>query len=214
LPQTTANYRQTVLTAFQQVAVGFGPVNCKMESLEGCPMTSSVKKIANLVFPVLLIWPVLLVRAGSDAWAADPTVTVKTISESGAQQVLIAAEHAAEKLHAPCAIAVVDASGTLVAFLKMDEVRSGSPDLAIGKARTSALLQRPSSEIEANVDNGRLAFATAGLMTLRGGVPLKAGGQVVGAVGVASLSKENDVTIAQAAAAAFASLSTTQPPAH
>ena len=171
-------------------------------------MTSSVKKIAYL------IWPVLLACAGRNAWTADPTLTVKTISESGAQQVLIAAEHEAEKLHAPCAIAVVDGSGILVAFLKMDGVRSGSPDLAIGKARTSALLQRPSAETEANVDNGRLAFATAGLMTLRGGVPLMAGKQVVGAVGVASLNKDNDVTKAQAAAAAFASLSTTQPPAH
>jgi glc operon protein GlcG len=171
-------------------------------------MTSSEKRIPYLICPVLLAC------TGSNAWAADPTLTVKTISESGAQQVLVAAEHEAEKLHAPCAIAVVDASGTLVAFVKMDGVRSGSPDLAIGKARTSALLQRPSAETEANVDNGRLAFVTAGLMTLRGGVPLKAGGQVVGAVGIASLNKDNDVTIAQAAAAAFESLSTTQPPAH
>jgi glc operon protein GlcG len=76
------------------------------------------------------------------------------------------------------------------------------------------LLQRPSAEAEDNVDHGRVAFVTAGLMTLRGGVPLTAGGQVVGAVGVAGLNKDNDVTIAQAAAAAFASLSTTQPPAH
>jgi glc operon protein GlcG len=165
-------------------------------------MASPVQKIAYLISPVLLAC------AGSNAWAADPTLTVKTISESGAQQVLIAAEHESEKLQAPCAIAVVDAGGTLVAFLKMDGVRSGSPDLAIGKARTSALLQRPSAETEDNVNNGRLAFVTAGLMTLRGGVPLMAGEQVVGAVGVAGLNKDNDVTIARAAAAAFASLST------
>ena len=171
-------------------------------------MTSSVKKIAYV------IWPVLLVCAGRSAWTSEPTLNMKTISESGAQQVLIAAEHEAEKLHAPCAIAVVDASGILVAFLKMDGVRSGSPDLAIGKARTSALLQRPSAETEANVDNGRLAFATSGLMTLRGGVPLMAGEQVVGAVGVASLNKDNDVTIAETAAAAFASTSPSRPSGH
>jgi glc operon protein GlcG len=172
------------------------------------PVTSSVKEIAYFICPVLLAC------AGSNAWAADPTSTVKTISESGAQQVLIAAQQEAEKLHAPCAIAVVDTGGILVAFIKMDGVRSGSPDLAIGKARTSALLQRPSAETEDNVNNGRLAFVTAGVMTLRGGVPLKAGEQVVGAVGVASLNKDNDVTIAEDAAAAFASLSTRQPPAH
>jgi hypothetical protein len=90
----------------------------------------------------------------------------------------------------------------------------GSPDLAIGKARTSALLRRPSAETESAVNNGRPAFATSGLMTLRGGAPLMAGAKVVGAVGIASLDKDNDVKIAQAAAAAFASLSPGQPAAH
>ena len=163
------------------------------------------KKLASLVC-------VLLLAGGcSRSWAADLTVPVKVISEAGAQQVLSAAEHEAEKLHAPCAIAVVDASGTLVAFLKMDKVRAGSPDLAIGKARTSALLQRPTSETEDAVNNGRPAFITSELMTLRGGAPLKAGDQVVGAVGVASLNKDNDVTISEAAAAAFAAASGARP---
>jgi glc operon protein GlcG len=151
---------------------------------------------------------------GFPALAADPTVTVKVISEAGAQHALAAAEQEAEKLHAPCAIAVVDSSGTLVAFLKMDNVRAGSPDLAIGKARTSALLQRPSAETEDNIDKGRVAFITAGLMTLRGGMPLLSGKEVVGAIGVASLNKDNDVAIAQAAAADFASFSASQPPSH
>jgi glc operon protein GlcG len=164
-----------------------------------------------------LAWFVCLLLpacGGMSSWAADPTMTARTISEEGARQVLIAAEQEAQMLHAPCAIAVVDASGTLVAFLKMDGVRPGSPDLAIGKARTSALLQRPSAETENNVNTDRLAFVTAGFMTLRGGVPLKAGNEVVGAVGIASLNKDNDVTIAESAAAEFSSLSNGQPPTH
>lgn len=175
-------------------------------------MTFSVNKIACtlcLTLPILWSLPAL---------AQAPTVPLKVISEAGAQRALAAAEQEAEKLHAPCAIAVVDSSGILVAFLKMDNVRAGSPDLAIGKARTSALLQRPSGETETNVDNGRVAFITSGLMTLRGGFPLLSGKQVVGAIGVASLNKDNDVTIAQSAAAAFASLSESpsgsQAPSH
>ena len=151
---------------------------------------------------------------GGNCWADGPTVTAKVISQAGAQQVLKAAEHEAEALHAPCAIAVVDTSGILVAFLKMDGVRAGSPDLAIGKARTSALLQRPTAETESAVNDGRPAFITSGLMTLRGGVPLMAGAEVVGAVGIASRDKDNDVKIAQAAAAAFASLPHGQPAPH
>jgi glc operon protein GlcG len=170
-------------------------------------MTLRSDKLASFVCLFYLV-------GGSSSWAADPTVAAKVISEAGAQQVLIAAEREAEALHAPCAIAVVDTSGILVAFLKMDGVRAGSPDLAIGKARTSALLQRPSAETENAVNNGRPAFATSGFMALRGGVPLMVGAEVVGAVGIASRDKDNDVKIAQAAAAAFVSLSPGQPAAH
>ena len=171
-------------------------------------MTLSMKKLASSACLLLLAFCVFPARA------VDPTLTLKVISEAGAQRALLAAEQEAERLHAPCAIAVVDSSGILVAFLKMDNVRAGSPDLAIGKARTSALLQRPSAETEDNVDKGRVSFITSGLMTLRGGVPLLAGKQVVGAIGIAGLNKDNDVAIAQAAAAAFASLSDAQPPPH
>lgn len=136
--------------------------------------------------------------------AAELTVTTKTVSAAGARQAMDAARQAAAKLGAPCAVAVVDAGGILVLFEKMDDVRAGSPDLAIGKARTAALLQRPSQEVEDSTNNGRVAFTTAGLLALRGGVPLVADGEVVGAVGVASLSKDNDVLIAKAAAQGFA----------
>jgi glc operon protein GlcG len=105
-------------------------------------------------------------------------------------------------------------TGAESAILKDGRCPGCSPDLAIGKARTSALLQWPSAETESAVNDGRPAFATSGLMTLRGGAPLMAGAEVVGAVGIASLDKDNDVKIAQAAAAAFASLSPGQPAAR
>ena len=69
---------------------------------------------------------------------------------------------------------------------------------------TAALLQRPSGEVEDSTNNGRVAFATAGLLALRGGVPLVADGETVGAVGVAGRNKDNDVLIAKAAAQGFA----------
>ncbi len=136
--------------------------------------------------------------------AAELTVAARTVSAAGARQAMDAARQAAEKLGAPCAVAVVDASGILVLFERMDGVRAGSPDLAVGKARTAALLQRPSGEVEDSTNNGRPAFATAGLLALRGGVPLVADGETVGAVGVAGRNKDNDVLIAKAAAQGFA----------
>jgi glc operon protein GlcG len=122
---------------------------------------------------------------------------------AGAQTILQAAKESAQQQNAPSAIAVVDPAGDLLAFERMDSVRPASADLAIEKARTAARLQRPTAEIEDNIDKGRTAFVTADIMALRGGVPIRVNGEVVGAVGVAGLSKENDSGIANTAAEAL-----------
>src|ERR1700760_5165617 len=111
------------------------------------------------------------------------------LDQAGAQTVLHTAKESAQQRNAPSAIAVVDPAGDLLAFQRMDGVRPASADLAIAKARTAARLQRPTAETEDNINQGRTAFVTAGIMALRGGVPVRLDGQVVGAVGVAGLSK-------------------------
>ena len=58
------------------------------------------------------------------------------------------------------------------------------------------------AEIEDNINQARTAFVTAGILVLRGGVPIHVNGAVVGAVGVAGLSKEIDAEIANTAATA------------
>jgi glc operon protein GlcG len=133
--------------------------------------------------------------------AGAQTVNVMSLDQAGAKKVLQAAEESAEQRNATSAVAVVDPAGDLLAFQRMDGVRPASVDLAIEKARTAARLQRPTEEIEDNINGGRTAFVTAGIAALRGGVPIRVNGQVVGAVGVAGLSKETDTAIANAAAA-------------
>ena len=108
-----------------------------------------------------------------------------------------------QQRNAPSAIAVVDSAGDLLAFQRMDGVRPASADLAIQKARTAARLQRPTAEIENNINRGRTAFVTANIMALRGGMPVRVNGEVVGAVGVAGSNSESDTDIAGTAAAAL-----------
>jgi glc operon protein GlcG len=48
---------------------------------------------------------------------------------------------------------------------------------------------------------GASAFVTAGIPVLRGGMSIRVNGAVVGAVGIAGLSKETDAEIANTAAA-------------
>jgi glc operon protein GlcG len=138
--------------------------------------------------------------AAVGANAAPLTTTYSVLTNAGAQTAMKAAEQMAAELKAPSAIAVVDQGGNLLAFERLDGVRIGSIGLAIGKARSAALLQRPTEQIEDNINKGRTAFVTAGFMSLRGGVPIRVNGQVVGAIGVAGLNKDNDVKIATAAA--------------
>jgi glc operon protein GlcG len=139
--------------------------------------------------------------------AGAQTINVLALDQAGAQTVLQAAKASAQQRNAPSAIAVVDPAGDLLAFQRMDGVRPLSADLAIEKARTAARLQRPTAEIEDNIDRGRTAFVTADIVALRGGMPIRANGEVVGAVGVAGLEKETDTEIANIAAAALNSSS-------
>jgi glc operon protein GlcG len=135
------------------------------------------------------------------------TIRVMVLDQAGAQTVLQLAKESAQQRNAPSAIAVVDPAGDLLAFQRMDGVRPASANLAIQKARTAARLQRPTAEIEDNINQGRTAFVTAEIMALTGGMPLRVNGEVVGAVGVAGLSKETDTEIARIAAAALSPMS-------
>src|ERR1700687_4874448 len=138
------------------------------------------------------------------------TINVTALDQAGAQRVLQVAKQSAQQRNAPSEIAVVDPAGDLLAFQRMDGVRAASADLAIEKARTAARLQRPTEEIEDSVNQGRTAFVTAGIVALRGGMPIRVNGEVVGAVGVAGLSKETDAGIANIAAALSPPPKTTQ----
>jgi glc operon protein GlcG len=138
--------------------------------------------------------------------AEAQTISVMVLDQAGAQTVLQAAKESAQHRNAPSAIAVVDPAGDLLAFQRMDGVRPASADLAIQKARTAARLQRPTAEIEDNINQGRTAFVTANIMALTGGMPVRVNGRVVGAVGVAGLSKETDTEIASTAATALSPL--------
>src|SRR5580692_6734547 len=131
------------------------------------------------------------------------TINIMALDQDGAKTILQAAKESAQQRNAPSAIAVVDPAGDLLAFQRMDGVRPASADLAIEKARTAARLQRSTAEIEDNINQGRAAFITAGILVLRGGMPIRVNGAVVGAVGVAGLSKEDDAETANTAAAAL-----------
>lgn len=136
--------------------------------------------------------------------AAAQTADRKVITLDGAKAILAAAEAEALKNKWTVAIAVVDESGTLIAFHKIDETQLGSVDIAIGKARTAARMKRPTKALEDAVAGGRtVMLAVDGITPLEGGIPVMLDGRVIGAVGVSGVTSQQDAQVAQAGAAAL-----------
>ena len=134
--------------------------------------------------------------------AAAPVQQVPALSLDGARLVLRAAEQRAQALQAPSSLAVVDASGDLLLFEQMPGARPVGITLSMGKARSAARFELPTQALETALNGGRPAAITAGQVQMQGGVPIRAGGRVVGAVGISGFDKEKDVQIAEDAAAA------------
>ncbi|HEY2025316.1 heme-binding protein [Paraburkholderia sp.] len=118
-----------------------------------------------------------------------------------ATKLLEAARTEAEKNQWAVTIAVVDDGGHLLALLRLDGCAPISAYIATEKARTSALGRRESKQYEDMINGGRTAFLSAPLAgTLEGGVPVMAGGHVVGAVGVSGVKPDQDSQVARTAA--------------
>ena len=104
------------------------------------------------------------------------------------------------------AVAVVDPSGTLVYYEKMDNTQTGSADVVIAKARTASLYKRPSKVFQDMVAGGGNGLRILGLpnaVPIEGGIPLVVDGKIVGAIGVSGDSADHDSICAQAGADAM-----------
>lgn len=125
---------------------------------------------------------------------------IATLSLSGAKQAVSAAHEMATQNGWKISVAVVDASGQLLAFEKQDGANGVTIQVACEKARTAALLGEPSKAFEAFINNGYPSFlSTPGVTPLEGGIPVLLDGAVIGAVGVSGAHGENDSAVAQAA---------------
>jgi glc operon protein GlcG len=125
------------------------------------------------------------------------------LTHDGALHVLHAAMQRAAALAVPQCIAVVDDSGNLLAFLRMDGAKFLSIQTAQRKALTAADRRSATGGLEAGHDL-RLGLVTEGRLTnLKGGLPIIVSGQVLGAVGVSSGSGEEDLEVAKAGVAAI-----------
>ena len=129
-----------------------------------------------------------------------------SITNEQAKKVAAAVLKPARENQWTMVVAIVDTGGYLVYLEKLDQTQVGSVDIAISKAKSSAIFKRSTKMFQE-----RLAKGGDGLLVLRlkdaipveGGLPIIVDGKLIGALGVSGGSSAEDEVCAEAGAAAL-----------
>ncbi|MGD0553880.1 MAG: heme-binding protein [Streptosporangiaceae bacterium] len=95
-------------------------------------------------------------------------------------------------------IAVVDYGGFIVLIERMDGARPMTADIALSKAYSAAVMQRPTDMLENWRDSDPVFFTQVGRMghrpivATKGGYTLKRDGEIVGGIGISGGSPDED----------------------
>lgn len=125
-----------------------------------------------------------------------------------ARQALDAALRKASDIGSPSSIAIVDEGRELIAFARQDDALLASTEISAGKAYTACSMKMATKDIGPLTQPGQPLYGLEHthqrpLVTFGGGRPLEVDGRVVGAVGVAGGTVDQDDEIAAAAVAAL-----------
>lgn len=160
---------------------------------------------AKLLAAVVILCS-MTASAQAPAPSATPLLYGPPISVEIAKKAATAALVEARKNNWFMATAVVDPSGVLVYYEKMDNTQIGSANVSIGKARSAALYKRPTKAFQDTVAGGGAGLRILSLenaVAIDGGLPIIANGQIIGAIGVSGDSADHDGICAQAGTAAL-----------
>jgi uncharacterized protein GlcG (DUF336 family) len=122
-----------------------------------------------------------------------------SISLENAKKVVAPALAEARKNNWLMAVAIVDPSGNLVYYEKMDGTQYASANIALGKARSAAQFKRPTKALQdalAAGGDGLRILGLEGAVPVEGGLPLVEGGKIVGAIGVSGGTSQQDAQCA------------------
>jgi uncharacterized protein GlcG (DUF336 family) len=122
------------------------------------------------------------------ARAEDATVTYKSLAPDIAFEMARAALDQCRKDGFQVAVVVIDRFGQPLVVLRDRFAGLGAITIATGKAWTSVNFSRDSSEVVKAIQSGQMSAALANapnVMALGGGMIVKAGGSIVGGIGIA-----------------------------
>ena len=132
-----------------------------------------------------------------------------SITLEQAKTIVAAAEEKADEIGVAMNIAVVDAGNNLTAFVRQDGAWLGSIEIAKDKAFTARAFDISTAELADVAQPGGplygIAVSNEGrVIVFPGGIPLKQGDEIVGAIGVSGGEVDQDNAVAEAGAAALA----------
>jgi glc operon protein GlcG len=127
-----------------------------------------------------------------------------SLTASDAARMMAACKAAAARHQWAVCIAIVDDGGYLLALERLDGAHLATPEAATGKARTAALMRKPSRFMEERVNDRPAFLRFPYIMPVIGGVPVMHEGECVGGIGVAGVQSDEDEQVAQAGADALA----------
>lgn len=131
------------------------------------------------------------------------------MKSDAARAMMDAAREKAEEIGKPVSVAIVDAGGALMALERLNDAPSATVLVAEGKAVASAVMGRDSGRLEAmaeslpSIINALMMRYEGRFVPAQGGVVVRQGGTVIGAVGVSGATSEEDESIARAGAEAY-----------
>jgi len=124
-----------------------------------------------------------------------------------AKQLALCAEQEAAAISCPMSIAIVDSGANTLLHQRMDGALLGSVAASRKKARCAVLYKRPTKVFEDVLAGGRMAIlGLPDVMPIEGGIPLFAGGVLVGAIGVSGGTAQQDGIVATVVVELFAAL--------
>ena len=128
-----------------------------------------------------------------------------SITADDARELIAKAQEKAAEFKKAVSVAVVDAGGFIVLVERQEGARPITPLIAISKAYTAAVMQRPASMLKGWAEHEPVFFSAVSqlghwpIMATGGAITIKREGEIIGGLGVAGGRADEDEQIAKAA---------------
>ena len=128
-----------------------------------------------------------------------------SLTPEHARALIASAQQHAAEFKKSISAAVVDSGGFIVLVERQEGARPITPMIAISKAYTAAVMQRPASMLKGWAEHEPVFFSAVSqlghwpIMATDGAITIKRDGEIIGGLGIAGGRADEDEQIAKAA---------------